>query len=94
MLLSDADNRQTPSGEVEKLQSRAREFTRQQVEQMDDGDRALYREWTSLVSRNAISSNHSATRTQRIIKSEAQTLMATSIRGYARYLARTTGSRG
>ena len=58
MLLSGTDNRRNPSDEVEELQSRAREFTRQQVEQMDDWDRALYREWTSLVSRNAITSNY------------------------------------
>ena len=58
MLLSGTDNRRDPSDEVEELQSRAREFTRHQVEQLDDWDRALYREWTSLVSRNAIISTY------------------------------------
>ena len=64
MLLSGTDNRQdrseehpvkiriTPS-EIEELQLRAREYKRQQ-EQMDDWERAFYREWTSLVSRNAL----------------------------------------
>ena len=54
MLLSGTDNRRNHSDEVEELQSRAREYTRQQLEQMDDWDRAFYREWTSLVSRNAL----------------------------------------
>ena len=58
MLLSGTDNRRNPSDEIEELQSRAREFTRYQLEQMDDWDRALYREWTSLVSRNALTSTH------------------------------------
>ena len=56
MLLSSTDNRRNHSDEVEELQSRAREYTRQQLEQMDDWDRAFYREWTSLVSRNALAS--------------------------------------
>ena len=54
MLLSGTDNRRNHSDEVKELQSRAREFTRHQFEQMDDWDRAVYREWTSLVSRNAL----------------------------------------
>ena len=58
MLLSGTDNRRGPSSEVEELQLRARDFTRYQLEQMDDWDRALYREWTSLVSRNAIASTY------------------------------------
>ena len=59
MLLSGTDNRRNHSEgysvnsrtnphEVEALQSRAREYTRQQVEQMDDWERALHREWVSL----------------------------------------------
>ena len=55
-LLSGTDNRRNHSDEVEELQSRAREYTRQQLEQMDDWDRAFYREWTSLISRNALTS--------------------------------------
>ena len=51
MWLSGTDNRRNHSNEVEELQSRAREYTRQQLEQMDDWDRAFYREWTSLISR-------------------------------------------
>ena len=47
------NTRWTPR-DVEALQERAREYTRQQEEQMDDWDRAFYREWTSLVSRNAL----------------------------------------
>ena len=47
------NTRCTPQ-DVEALQARAREYTRQQVEQMDDWDRAFYREWTSLISRNAL----------------------------------------
>ena len=55
-LLSGTDNRRNHSDEVEELQSRAREYTRQQLEQMDEWDRAFYREWTSLISRNALTS--------------------------------------
>ena len=55
MLLSSTDNRRNHSDEVEELQSRAREYT-QQLEQMDGWDRAFYREWTSLISRNALTS--------------------------------------
>ena len=54
MLLSGTDNPRNHSNEVEELQSRACEYTQQQLEQMDDWDRAFYREWTSLVSRNAL----------------------------------------
>ena len=54
MLLSGADNRRNHSDAVEELQARAREYTRQQLEQMDEWDRAFYQEWTSLVSRNAL----------------------------------------
>ena len=64
MLLSGTDNRRNRSegysenrriiSEAEELQARAREYTRRQLEQMDDWDRAFYREWTSLVSRNAL----------------------------------------
>ena len=56
MLLSGVDNRRNHSDEVEALQSRARDYTRRQLEQMDDWDRAFYREWTSLISRNALTS--------------------------------------
>ena len=66
MLLSGTDNRRYRSGrysvspritpyEVEELQLRAREYTRQQVEQMNVWERAFHREWVSLISRNAIS---------------------------------------
>ena len=48
------NTRSTPR-EVEALQNRAHEYMRQQVEQMDDWERALHREWVSLISRNAIS---------------------------------------
>ena len=58
MLLSSTDNRRNHSDEVEELQSRAREYTRQQLEQMDDWNRAFYREWTSLISRNALTSTY------------------------------------
>ena len=58
MLLSGTDNRRNHSDEVEELQLRAREYTRQQLEQMDDWDRAFYREWTSLISRNALTSTY------------------------------------
>ena len=58
MLLSGTDNRRNHSDEVEELQSRAREYMRQQPEQMDDWDRAFYREWTSLISRNAPTSTY------------------------------------
>ena len=56
MLLSGTDNLRNHSDEIEELQSRAREYTRQQLAHMDDWDRAFYREWTSLVSRNALAS--------------------------------------
>ena len=58
MLLSGTDNRRNHSEEVEELQLRARECTRRQLEQMDDWDRAFYREWTCLISRNALASTH------------------------------------
>ena len=48
------NTRATPH-EVEALQIRAREYTRQQMDQMDDWERALHRERVSLISRNAIS---------------------------------------
>ena len=64
MLLSGTDNRRTGSegysgnqriiSEAEELQARAREYTRRQLEGMDDWDRAFYQEWTSLISRNAL----------------------------------------
>ena len=81
LLLSGTDNRRNHSDEVEELQSRAREYTRQQLEQMNDWDRAFYREWTSLISRNAIALPYPMGEP---IESEsaAQTLMATPIRGY------------
>ena len=41
--------------DVEALQIRARENAQQQVEQLNDWERALHREWVSLLSRNAIS---------------------------------------
>ena len=56
MLLSGTDNRRNHSDEAEELQSRAHEYARQQLEQMNDWDRALYRGWTSLVSKNALAS--------------------------------------
>ena len=90
MLLSGTDNRRNHSDDAEALQLRARDYTRQQLEKMDEWDRAFYREWTSLISRNALTSVYP----QWIIESEAQTLMATPIRGYARYLATATGKRG
>ena len=40
---------------MEALQIRARGYARQQVEQMNDWERALHREWVSLISRNATS---------------------------------------
>ena len=48
------NTRSTPR-HVEALQNRAREYTRQQEEQMDELERALHHEWVSLISRNAIS---------------------------------------
>ena len=41
--------------EVEALQSRAREYTWQQLEEMDEWERALHREWVSFVSMNVMS---------------------------------------
>ena len=58
MLLSGTDNRRNHSDEVKELQSRAREYMRRQLEQMDDWDRAFHREWTSLISRNALTSTY------------------------------------
>ena len=58
MLLSGTDNRRNHSEEVEALQLRAREYTQRQLEQMDDWDKAFHREWTSLISRNALTSTH------------------------------------
>ena len=88
------NTRSTPR-EVEALQARAREYTRQQVEQMDEWERAFYHEWTSLISRNAVAFPYPMEReseAQTLIatpihgcverESEAQTLMATPIRGY------------
>ena len=37
---------------------RAHEYTRQQLEHMDDWDRAFHREWISLISRNALTSTY------------------------------------
>ena len=54
MLLSGTDNRRNHSDVVEALQLRARDYTQRQLDQMDDWDRALHREWVSLVSRNAL----------------------------------------
>ena len=59
MLLSGTDNRRNHSDEVEALQLRARDYTQRQLDQMDDWDRALHREWVSLVSRNALISPYS-----------------------------------
>ena len=70
------NTRSTPR-EVEALQARAREYTRRQLEQMDEWERAFYREWTSLISRNALAFLYPMER-----ESEAQTLTATPIRGY------------
>ena len=50
MLLSGTDNRRNHPDEVEALQLRARDYTQRQLDQMDDWDRALHREWVSLVS--------------------------------------------
>ena len=61
MLLSGTDNRRNHSDEVEALQSRARDYAQRQSDQMDDWDRALHREWVSLVSRNALISPYSLT---------------------------------
>ena len=70
------NTRSTPR-EVEALQARAREYTRQQVEQMDEWERAFYREWTSLMSRNALAFPYPMES-----ESEAQTPIATPIHGY------------
>ena len=70
------NTRSTPR-EVEALQARAREYTQQQVEQMDEWERALYREWTSLISWNALAFPYPMES-----ESEAQTLIATPIHGY------------
>ena len=90
MLLSGTDNRRshldeysvrpriTPS-EVQELQCRAREYTRQQLDQMD---RAFHREWISLISRNALAFPYPMGEPEER-ESEARTLMATPIRGYA-----------
>ena len=64
------NTRSTPR-DVEALQMRAREYTRQQLAQMDDWDRAFYREWTSLITRNALAFPYSME-----LESEAQTLIA------------------
>ena len=47
-------NTRTDPREVDALHIRAREYTQQQVEQMDEWERTLHREWVSLVSRNAL----------------------------------------
>ena len=70
------NTRSTPR-EVEALQARAREYTRRQFEQMNEWERAFYQEWTSLISRNALAFPYPVER-----ESEAQTLIATPIRGY------------
>ena len=59
MLLSGTDNRRNHSDEVEALQLRACDYTRRQLDQIDDWDRALHREWVSLVSRDALISPYS-----------------------------------
>ena len=75
------NTRSTPR-DVEALQLRAHEYMRQQVEQMDDWDKAFYREWTSLIPRNALAFPYAMGEPMER-ESEAQTLMATPIRGYA-----------
>ena len=49
---------------------------------MDDWDRAFHREWVSLISRNALAFPYPMGEPEER-ESEAQTLMATPIRGYA-----------
>ena len=75
-------NTRTTPRDVEALQLRAHEYMRQQVEQMDDWDRAFYREWTSLITRNALAFPYPMGEPVGR-ESEAQTLMATPIHGYA-----------
>ena len=47
-------NTGTTPQDVAALQLRAHEYMREQLEQMDDWDRAFHREWISLISRNAL----------------------------------------
>ena len=85
-LLSGTDTRRGISRKVTTSEyTRAREYTRRQVEQMDEWERAFYQEWTSLISRNALAFPYPMER-----ESEAQTLIATPIRGYARGSASST----
>ena len=95
MLLSGTDNRRNrsegysvrsriTSSEVKELQCRPREYMRQQLEQMDDWDRAFHREWTiSYLTQNALAFPYPMGDPVGR-ESEAQTLMATPIRGYMR----------
>ena len=64
---------------------------REQLEQMDDWDRAFYREWTSLITRNALAFPYPMGDPVGR-ESEAQTLMATPIRGYVEGSAASTGT--
>ena len=70
------NTRSTPR-EVEALQARAREYTRRQLEQMDEWERGFYREWTSLISWNALAFPYPMES-----ESEAQALNATPTHGY------------